>query len=353
MTPFPFRRFFANLAYVTVLNIMCAVVITSLTGRPDRFPVTVFYSICIGTSIFLPMETIRLTFWGNGKKVDWRIFAPLLLVLVPACQYFGSHLGTWILGWDTVGNTPVLWTGRWLGDMLFSFTATGAALAFFVGRERLERARIDAANERARAESVERQAVQAQLQVLQAQLEPHMLFNTLANVQGLIAIDPPRAQHMLDQLIQYLRATLGSSRAQQTTLAQEFALLDAYLGLMAVRMGDRLRYSLHLPQDLRTMPVPPMLLQPLVENAIAHGLEPKVEGGQVLVSAERRDNAIALTVSDDGRGPNAPSGKPGTHVGIANTRARLAAVYGAGASLSLLPAQPAGAIATILIPVTP
>jgi sensor histidine kinase YesM len=118
-------------------------------------------------------------------------------------------------------------------------------------------------------------------------------------------------------------------------------------------MGERLTYSLELPPELRSLPLPPMLLQPLVENAIAHGLEPKVEGGHVSVSAQRRDGSVALTVADNGRGPDAPSGKPGTNVGMANTRARLAAVYGAGASLSLLPAEPAGAIATILIPTTP
>ena len=353
MTSFPLKRFLVNGAYVTLFNLACALVLTSVIGKPERFPTILLFSLCIGSSIFVLMEGIRLTFWGEGERVNWKLFAPLLVLIVPVGQLGGVYLGTFMLGLDPADAAPELWTKRWFSDLLFAFAATAAAMAFFVGRERLARARADAANERARAETVERQAVQAQLQVLQAQLEPHMLFNTLANVQGLISIDPARAQHMLDQLIVYLRATLGSSRAQQTTLAQEFALLEAYLGLMAVRMGGRLRYSLDLPQELRSTPLPPMLLQPLVENAIAHGLEPKVDGGRVTVHAERRDNAIALTVSDDGRGPDAPSGKPGTNVGIANTRARLAAVYGAGASLSLQPAEPAGAIATILIPVTP
>lgn len=353
MTSFPIRRFLVNGVYITLFNLACALVLTAVIGRPERFPYILLYSICIGSSIFVVMEGIRLTFWGQGEHINWKVFAPLLVLIVPVGQLGGVYLGTFILGLDPDEVAPELWTKRWFSDLLFAFAATAAAMAFFVGRERLARARADAANERARAETVERQAVQAQLQVLQAQLEPHMLFNTLANVQGLIAIDPPRAQHMLDQLIQYLRATLGSSRAQQTTLAQEFALLDAYLGLMAVRMGERLKYALDLPQELRSTPLPPMLLQPLVENAIAHGIEPKVEGGTVRVSAALRDGAIVLTVADNGRGPDAPSGKPGTNVGMANTRARLAAVYGERASLSLLPAEPTGAIATILLPTTP
>jgi sensor histidine kinase YesM len=177
-----------------------------------------------------------------------------------------------------------------------------------------------------------------------------MLFNTLANLQGLIAIDPPRAQQMLDLLIQYLRATLTSSRAESNTLAQEFALMEAYLGLMQIRMGERLSFSLDLPDTLRTHPVPPMLLQPLVENAIAHGLEPKIEGGHVAVSAVLADGVLALSVQDSGRGPAAGPGKKGTNVGLANTRERLRALFGDRAALTLEAAQPAGALARITLP---
>ena len=349
MTTFPSRRFLVNGVFAMVFNVACALVVTSVIGKPERFPSVLYYSMCIGTTIFIAIEGLRLAMWRN--KLKWKAMLPIVLLLVPFCHYFGIYVGNLILGEPPLPT--IVWTRRWFADLLFAYCATGVAFLLFVGRERLARARAEAAEERARAERVERQALQTQLQVLQAQLEPHMLFNTLANVQGLIAIDPGRAQHMLDQLIQYLRATLGSSRTSQTTLAQEFALLDAYLGLMAVRMGDRLRYTLDLPAELRTTPLPPMLLQPLVENAIAHGIEPKVEGGRVTVSAERRGDAVALTVSDDGRGPDAPPGKAGTNVGLSNTRERLLAVYGARASLFLEPAQPAGATATILIPATP
>lgn len=203
--------------------------------------------------------------------------------------------------------------------------------------------------EKARAEAVERQALQAQLQLLQAQIEPHMLFNTLANLQGLIALDPAQAQTMLDQLIVYLRATLSASRAQRTTLGQEFTLLDAYLGLMSVRMGARLSFALDLPEALRNTEVPPMLLQPLVENAIAHGVEPNVAGGHIQVTARAADGGLELLVSDTGRGLDAGPGKPGTGLGLSNVRERLNALYGERATLSL-DAAPQGATARILLP---
>ena len=199
--------------------------------------------------------------------------------------------------------------------------------------------------------------MQAQLQMLQAQIEPHMLFNTLANLQGLIAIDPPRAQHMLAQLIVYLRNTLSSSRSEQTTLKQEFTLMQAYLELLAIRMGKRLQYTLDLPDDLQQTPIAPMLLQPLVENAIKHGLEPKMEGGSIHVVAERQGSQLHLKVIDTGLGlpfnyddsKNASSAA--NNIGNANIRERLQALYGPLASLSLQANQPEGAIAHLSIPI--
>ncbi|HEX7633865.1 MAG TPA: histidine kinase, partial [Noviherbaspirillum sp.] len=204
--------------------------------------------------------------------------------------------------------------------------------------------------EKARAAAIEKQALQAQLQMLQAQIEPHMLFNTLANLQALIAVDAPRAQRMLEQLIQYLRATLSSSRSQQTSLEHEFSLLEAYLGLMQVRMGARLSYALQLPPDLRKTMVPPMLLQPLAENAIKHALEPKIDGGHIDVRAIQEAGMLKLSVTDTGLGLDGPVRQPGTQLGIANLRERLRVLYGEQASFSLTSNTPCGAAAHITIP---
>jgi LytS/YehU family sensor histidine kinase len=234
--------------------------------------------------------------------------------------------------------------------IVFTLIAAIGAIAVFANRERLIRAQAEAAREKARAETIARQAMQAQLQLLQAQVEPHMLFNTLANLHGLIAIDPDRATLMLDQLIQYLRATLSSSRADATTLEHEFALIDAYLGLMEVRMGSRLSYRLDLPDSLRERAVPPMLLQPLVENAIIHGLEPTIAGGEIVVTAAMRGSELELAVRDTGLGLEAVGPGSGNRVGVANTRARLHGLYGERARLELAPATPQGTLARLTLP---
>ena len=193
------------------------------------------------------------------------------------------------------------------------------------------------------------QATEARLRLLETQLEPHMLFNTLANLRVLVAIDPARAQHMLDRLIAYLRATLAASRNIEHPLADEFARLADYLELMAVRMGPRLAYTLTLPETLRNAQVPPLLLQPLVENAIRHGLEPQVEGGRITVLAEAQGAQLCLRVHDNGAGLG-HGATGGTHFGLQQVRERLATLYGPAAQLALSAAPAGGARATVTLP---
>ena len=160
--------------------------------------------------------------------------------------------------------------------------------------------------------------------LLQSQLEPHMLFNTLANLRALIAVDPAAAQQMLDRLDGYLRATLGASRATQHALAAEFERLRDYLELMAVRMGPRLAYRLDLPEALRERPVPTLLLQPLVENAIRHGLEPRIEGGRIDVTARADHQALVLTVKDSGVGFDSQAARRPGSFGLTQVIERIA-----------------------------
>ncbi|CAN7198931.1 histidine kinase [Pseudoduganella sp. LjRoot289] len=349
MFNFPFRRLAIDCMYTQVLNLVCGLITTYVFKFSGGFLSNWLISACIGTIALLLIDGARLAMWGEGARPHWFKFLLVVAVSVPLAQVLGMRLGGWLMGYPVADMGP-LDDGTSAGLMVFTLLAAGAATVFFAGRDRALRAEAALAVERARTETVARQALQAQLQSLQAQIEPHMLFNTLANLQGLIAIDPPRAQDMLEQLIQYLRATLTSSRAESTTLAQEFALMDAYLGLMRIRMGERLSYALDLPAGLRGLAVPPMLLQPLVENAIAHGLEPKIEGGHLAVGACLRDGLLALTVQDSGRGLDAEPGKAGTSVGLANTRERLQAIYGGRAALTLEAAAPHGAIARITLP---
>jgi LytS/YehU family sensor histidine kinase len=179
-----------------------------------------------------------------------------------------------------------------------------------------------------------------------------MLFNTLANLRVLIGVDPPRAQAMLDRLIAFLRATLGASRAGMHTLAAEFDRLADYLALMAVRMGPRLEVRFDLPDELRDQPVPALLLQPLVENCVRHGLEPKVEGGRIEIVARLQAGALVLTVSDTGVGLDHGAANDGTGFGTTQVRQRLTALYGGRASFSLetAPGGVAGTLARIRLP---
>jgi hypothetical protein len=196
------------------------------------------------------------------------------------------------------------------------------------------------------------QATEARLKLLETQLEPHMLFNTLANLRVLIATEPQRAQVMLDHMIAYLRATLGASRATTHTLAAEFDRLRDYLELMAIRMGPRLSFSLDLPDSLARLAVPTLLLQPLVENSIRHALEPKVEGGRIVVTAHQQDGRLVLEVRDTGRGLkdlNAlREGKTG--FGIAQVRERLQTSYGPAASLEFSRPTDGGTCAALQLP---
>jgi len=208
---------------------------------------------------------------------------------------------------------------------------------YLTNRARLAEAQAEQARSEARANELERQAVTARLQALQAQIEPHFLFNTLANVVSLIETEPARARGMLERLIELLRSSLAASRAEQGTLGQELALLAPYLEILKVRMGARLRYAVDVEPALLDVQLAPLTLQPLVENAIRHGLEPKVEGGTVRIGARAQGEELLIEVMDDGMGfaPRAGSG-----VGLDNVRERLRSCYGNAARITIEDAQP-------------
>jgi LytS/YehU family sensor histidine kinase len=186
---------------------------------------------------------------------------------------------------------------------------------------------------------------------MQAQVEPHFLFNTLASVDYLIETEPSTASKMQKNLIQYLRAALPQMREGSTTLGKEIQLCRSYLEILKFRMEDRLQYTMTVPQGLQSAQFPPMMLQSLVENSIKHGLEPKPEGGSITISADVVNGRLRVTVADTGLG-FAAGGRPGTGVGLGNVRERLAALYGGAARLSIEANTPSGTIVTIEVPYT-
>jgi sensor histidine kinase YesM len=217
----------------------------------------------------------------------------------------------------------------------------------FFWRERQATTEAALQRERVRVERVEREAILANLRALQAQIEPHFLFNTLANVASLVDPDPAKAKRMLESFIRFLRASLSASRNASTTLADEAVLIAAYLDVLQIRMGARLRYEVDVPADLHAVTLPPMLLQPVVENSITHGLEPKVEGGMVSVRAHRNGAGVVVEITDTGVG-FAPTTRGG--VGLTNVRDRLRLIYGDRASLAVTDATNGGAVVTLNIP---
>jgi len=195
--------------------------------------------------------------------------------------------------------------------------------------------------------ALERQMIEARLQALQAQIEPHFLFNTLANIKLLYDVDPGRARPLLRSLTDYLAAALPRMRERRSTLGRELAMVEAYLEVVKVRMGDRLVVVHDVPAALDGAAVPPMMLLTLVENAVKHGLDPHPEGGTIRIRAELAAGKLVIAVDDDGAG-FAKSRGPG--VGLANIRARLAVLYGTAANLRLESNGEGGVSATIVLP---
>ena len=234
-----------------------------------------------------------------------------------------------------------------LASIMFLFVLALFVMRMFARAQQRAEKRVDAAEATADREALQRQLVEARLQILQAQVEPHFLFNTLAAVEHLIETAPPRAAQMQRHLIAYLRAALPRMRQQSATVGQEMELCVSYLRIMQMRMEERLRFDVTVPPGLASASLPPMLLQSLVENSIRHGLEPKPEGGVVNLSAEVRDGKLYVTVADTGLGfsPDAAAG-----IGLANIRERLQQLFGTDGALTIEPNLPSGTRATIAVP---
>jgi signal transduction histidine kinase len=348
-----------GLLFTSVLCVTIAIVITVL----DRggFGVKLVYSFAIGLCCWALIDGLRLavnalarrarqrrgeTAGGADLLVGWRGMVPLALLAMLLGPLLGLTIGDALTGGR---STSLLQFGATSTRLTLAFSVIGTLAAVFAvsTMERLAAAR-------AGAERAQRVAAEAQLRLLQSQLEPHMLFNTLANLRVLIGTDAARAQAMVDHLNAFLRATLSASRAAQHPLADEFARLADYLALMAVRMGPRLQVRLDLPAELAALPVPPLLLQPLVENSIKHGLEPQVAGGRIEITARRDGRQLVLQVRDTGAGPGAAATGRSGGFGLAQVRERLATVYGGSASLALQAAGDAegGTLATLHLPLS-
>jgi hypothetical protein len=225
---------------------------------------------------------------------------------------------------------------------------------YFLGRSRRAQAVAEAKTQEAEVSHMSRQITEARLQALQAQVEPHFLYNTLANVQALTEVDAQAANKMVGHLIAYLRASLPKMRENTSTVGQELELVRSYLNILQMRMGARLQFSISAPPEVLAKSFPPMMLPSLVENAIKHGLEPLREGGNIDVVVEQMAGVvgerIVVRVMDTGKGLSDAPTQSGGGVGLSNIRERLAGIYGGTARFSIASNDPKGVVATIDIP---
>jgi signal transduction histidine kinase len=320
-------------------------------GDPEFLPFWVFqiggtFASAMLTALLMGLPVIAV---GNlGPQQGWRRAAALASCIV-AVAPIGTAIRIGFLRLLDDSPSPMP-----LGDVLlifwFRYGVQAALLTLMAEFHRLELRNVQAM----RAAEIDRLALdremaEARLQVMQAQIEPHFLFNTLANVRRLYQTDVAAGGRMMDNLMRYLEVALPRMRQAHSSVDREVSLVEAYLGVQAVRMGRRLSFELDIPPDLRALSLPPMMLLTLVENAIKHGLNPLPEGGRIVVSARRDDDCLKLQVRDDGRGFRDSSGA-GT--GLANIRARLALLHAEAATLSLTENAERGVTSTLVLPAT-
>jgi signal transduction histidine kinase len=296
-----------------------------MNNRWSDLPSELLISNVIGGCIWLFIEGIHRV---SGGRVG---IVTAALIGVPLGVILGGKVAALFGAYDVIGawvHDPIN-ESRTLGVTLLFATS---ASAFVILVLRSSNHRLELEGERRRSAEAGRAQAVAELGLLQAQIEPHFLFNTLAHVQSAIDAEPKLGKAMLEHLIRYLRGTLRRSRVSSYTLAEETELIESLLAIAAMRLGDRLRYRIVIPEALRQAALPPLLLQPLVENAIKHGIEAAVDGGEIVVAGEQAGESLVLWVSDTGAGiaASAPEG-----VGLANVRARLASLYGGQGLLSL------------------
>lgn len=276
---------------------------------------------------------------------------PILVVLVIASALTGwtLHVALTVLRCFLYQTDPaVMLTGQllqflWL--MMLTISIMMVAAVDIMSRTRATAATLHEV-ELGRLQ-LEGELAAARLQLLQAQAEPHFIFNSLANVRRLLRTDPQAARGLTSDLLRYLEEALPALRSDMSTLGREAQLVRAYLAVHQVRMGRRLGWDVDIPAQLADLPMPPMVLLTLVENALKHGLQPMVDGGTVHVAAQVTGGRVTLTVADTGSGMGSGSGQ-GT--GLANVRARLRSMYGSAASLALAVNEPSGVVATVSIP---
>jgi sensor histidine kinase YesM len=331
--------------YTILISILIAAFLT-LVGISKSFLANLVMSLSVGLSM---CSLITLLFCIlNPQTFSTLSICLILLSGVIGGMVVGLQVGPYVLRrFFSIVIHPE-------GDYALKATVLaiffgGTVTYFFYSKAKLRLVSEAAEKERIDRLASEKEALQSKLRMLQAQIEPHFLFNTLSNILSLIDTEPAKGKSMLMDLIRYLRTSLSRTLPDTTTLGQEMDTIHAYLSIQKIRLGNRLRFTIDVPETLRQYPSPPMLLQPLVENAVKHGLEPKVDGGEIKITADEQDGLLRITVADTGLGFSSLNQ---SGVGIANVRERLRLLYGGKGRLLLEENKPVGVRAVLEVPIS-
>ena len=332
-----------RVAITFVINTV-VVAIAKLGGITNPFPDLLVSGQVVGFSIMLAVS-------AAGNLALTRVSRPVAQLLAVV---LGSFVGT-VLVVIVKGRNPMAVltemeaASRFTVTMVLGVIFGGLVTAYFIFREREAQAHALLHKAEAEKQLIAKQMVEAQLALMQAQVEPHFLFNTLANVRFLVESEPPAALRMLDHLIEYLKAALPQMREASSTLGREVELTRAYLNIVQIRMGARLRFDFNVPEELRERAFPPSMAITLVENAVRHGIETCCDCGDITVSAAADGGTLRLTVADTGEGMKAETGHG---IGLLNLRTRLRELFGDAGRLLIETNAPRGVRATIEIPDT-
>ncbi len=321
---------------VLIFNSVIGFLLWVLMPSKDTLVMFNVKSHLIGVSIFTISHGMFLLFKPGTT------FKQICLIAV--CIILG--IGTGIALYAFFFDSNII---SYLYPVLAAGTAFGIIITyFFVTKEKYSLLKIAKQEEKLKRISLEKENIQANLKILQAQIEPHFLFNTLSTVISLLETDLSRGKKMLYDLTQYLRCSLRHTRNNVNSLKEEMDFIRSYLDINKIRMGARLNYTIEIPDNLYETPFPPMLIQPLVENAIKHAIEPNVKGGIISIKAAAENEILEITISDTGDGTSGSDFSRG--IGLKNVLARLKALYNDQGSISFKTSRSSGLTITIRVP---
>jgi len=338
-----FKNVLVDFIIIIIINTLIALTVDAI--RHDNsfllsFVVSQSFGVTVAAAILFSLLIFRPQTWKSLLTIAF------IDICLGVC--IGLQLGIFIL--RHFFHIVLDWRMHGLG---LTFITSGIILSsvifyFFITKLRLKYRGEMIKQEKIKHTAMEKEYLSANLKMLQAQMEPHFLFNTLSNILSLIDTQPDKGKSMLLDLTKILRTSLSRTMPEQTTLSQEISMIEAYLHIQKIRMDERLNYEIDVPDNIRQYSFPPMLLQPLVENAVKHGLEPKVEGGEIFIRATLQDHLLIIKVTDTGLGFS-DFDKAG--VGIANVRKRLGLLFGEKGRLIMEENKSHGVCATMEVPV--